>query len=552
MGAAAEAGEEAWQAAERTLLAVFAGDAATELRRLTALAADAVGTADRAVLEVAATMAAVIACRFDEAALHGAAALDAAAGCGTPVHRLAASVALMADAMSGSNHAARRGVTAPAIAALLDAPGRGALLTRYLLAEAALSSGAFEAAQQLIDGAGLAPGQASAAPEGLVDGAALTLQLLSARSDAFHGRAAGVQRIRDGLSRYGERVPQRATTVLLAIGCYGAALASDRDRFEALADVVLARARQDRNYLSVGSCIYVAWALRADAQLQRAAALLVSTAGADLARCKVWDRAFVAELLVEAALERGDRYRAGVIVRQAAPLIRHVVAASSVTRTRGALAASAGRLAEAETLARASIRMDEAAGAVSEVQRGRMVQAKALAAGDPAAAAELLERVAVAAQGVGNEALRAAAARRWRELSARVPGLAGGVALLTPRQRQVAVLVAEGHSNDAIAQVLFLSPRTVQSHVADILRFTGARSRAEVAAAVSRPAGDELAVLTRRQREIARLIAHGRRNAEIAAELGVSEKTVENHVSALLGRLGVRSRAAVAALAAGT
>ncbi|MDQ1129441.1 LuxR C-terminal-related transcriptional regulator [Microbacterium sp. SORGH_AS_0888] len=545
-----DAGDDAWQVTERALLAVFTGDADAELRRLGAPVA-AQRTGDRALREVAATIAAVAACRFDEAAEHGAAALEAAEGCRTPVRRLAAAAALTADAMSGTAHAARSGITVPGVATLLAEPGRGALLTRYLLAEAALSSGAFDAAQQLVDGSGLAPGQASATREGPVDGAALALQLLSARSNAFHARVADVRRIQQGLARYDDRIPPRVETVLRAIECYGAALASDRDRFSALAELVLARARADRNYLSVGACLYVAWAFRAAGQLQRSASLLVATAGADLSRCKIWDRAFAAELLVEAALERGDRYRAGLIARQAAPLVRHVVAASSVTRTQGALAVSAGRLAEAEALALASIRLDEAAGAISEVQRGRMMQARALSASDPVAAAALLERVAVASQAVGNEAMRATAARRWRELSPRLPSAVGGVALLTPRQREVAVLVTEGHSNEAIAQALFVSPRTVQSHVADILRFTGARSRAEIAAALARPVGDELAVLTARQRQIAHLIARGSRNAEIAAELGVSEKTVENHVSALMDRLGVRSRAAVAGLAAG-
>lgn len=51
---------------------------------------------------------------------------------------------------------------------------------------------------------------------------------------------------------------------------------------------------------------------------------------------------------------------------------------------------------------------------------------------------------------------------------------------LSPREREVAHLVAVGHTNREIADVLFLSPRTVEQHVAKVLRKLGVRSRAEV------------------------------------------------------------------------
>lgn len=53
--------------------------------------------------------------------------------------------------------------------------------------------------------------------------------------------------------------------------------------------------------------------------------------------------------------------------------------------------------------------------------------------------------------------------------------------------------------------------------------------------------------LTEREREIAHLLALGLSNAEIADRLVVSPKTVGHHVSAVLGKLGVRRRAEVAA-----
>jgi DNA-binding NarL/FixJ family response regulator len=49
--------------------------------------------------------------------------------------------------------------------------------------------------------------------------------------------------------------------------------------------------------------------------------------------------------------------------------------------------------------------------------------------------------------------------------------------------------------------------------------------------------------LSERERSILELIAQGRRNPEIAAELVLSEKTVRNHVSNILSKLQVADRA---------
>jgi DNA-binding CsgD family transcriptional regulator len=52
--------------------------------------------------------------------------------------------------------------------------------------------------------------------------------------------------------------------------------------------------------------------------------------------------------------------------------------------------------------------------------------------------------------------------------------------------------------------------------------------------------------LTRRQREIARLVAHGLSNREIASRLVISQRTAESHVQNILTALGVTSRAQIA------
>jgi DNA-binding CsgD family transcriptional regulator/tetratricopeptide (TPR) repeat protein len=52
---------------------------------------------------------------------------------------------------------------------------------------------------------------------------------------------------------------------------------------------------------------------------------------------------------------------------------------------------------------------------------------------------------------------------------------------LSPREREVARMLADGRTNREIADGLFLSPRTVEQHVAKVLRKLGARSRTEIA-----------------------------------------------------------------------
>jgi DNA-binding CsgD family transcriptional regulator len=48
--------------------------------------------------------------------------------------------------------------------------------------------------------------------------------------------------------------------------------------------------------------------------------------------------------------------------------------------------------------------------------------------------------------------------------------------------------------------------------------------------------------LTRREQEIAALVAQGKRNADIAKELSLSTRTVEGHIYRIFDKLGVRHR----------
>ncbi|MBY5993044.1 response regulator [Ferrimonas balearica] len=58
---------------------------------------------------------------------------------------------------------------------------------------------------------------------------------------------------------------------------------------------------------------------------------------------------------------------------------------------------------------------------------------------------------------------------------------AGWAAQLTPRERQIAELIAEGKSNKAIGEALFISEGTAKVHVKNLMRKTGCHSRVELA-----------------------------------------------------------------------
>jgi DNA-binding NarL/FixJ family response regulator len=97
---------------------------------------------------------------------------------------------------------------------------------------------------------------------------------------------------------------------------------------------------------------------------------------------------------------------------------------------------------------------------------------------------------------------------------------------------------------DAAALAEETGATTERAHIDQLLRQLGIRTWRRGASA--RAHGD-LSSLSEREREIATLIAGGASNPDIAGSLFLSRKTVERHVSSILGKLEVKNRAQLAA-----
>ena len=150
----------------------------------------------------------------------------------------------------------------------------------------------------------------------------------------------------------------------------------------------------------------------------------------------------------------------------------------------------------------------------------------ALEDGDHAAAAALALDAAARAESV-DAPLPAA---RCRTLAGVALAAAGrrdeGVAELTRAESELSQLGATRYRDEAARELRRLGERV------------SARQR--------RGGGEGLDALSGRERQIAELVAEGRTNREIGAEVFLSEKTIEGHLTRIFAKLGVTSRVEVA------
>jgi DNA-binding CsgD family transcriptional regulator len=196
------------------------------------------------------------------------------------------------------------------------------------------------------------------------------------------------------------------------------------------------------------------------------------------------EEASLLELLALAELEQGELDRVRVTADRLGELAGRAgcePVVARATRTLGrALAATGDASVAVESLERA-LSLYARLGLPYEAARTHLLLARSVDGRDAAvrearAALEAFERLGAARDADATAALL----RSLGVKAARSRRPDAGV--LSPREREVLELLAEGLSNKELAERLFLTRKTVEHHVRSVLRKLGLRSRAEAAA----------------------------------------------------------------------
>ncbi len=210
----------------------------------------------------------------------------------------------------------------------------------------------------------------------------------------------------------------------------------------------------------------------------------------------VW-RARSLELLTRCWLALGrqsEAARAASLVETLATQLTLRVARSMADRALAAVTLAAGMPEVAVELALASAATADDVGMPVDAALSRTLAGRALAhAGEPDRAIAQLEQAADLFHACGAVRYRAAADFELRRLGQRIhrrtkPGdpHRSGVQSLTSRELEVARLVVDRRTNPEIAEALFLSPKTVETHLRHLFHKLDVPSRVEVARVVER------------------------------------------------------------------
>ena len=238
-----------------------------------------------------------------------------------------------------------------------------------------------------------------------------------------------------------------------------------------------------------------------DGDPARAAELLVSAGGGEeLPRLPGGLQVNHLEILTRCWLALGrpdDAARAAARAEARAETLGLPRSAAMAHRAAAAVALHAGDPGTAAERALAAAAAAEEVGARVDAAVARILAGRALAeAGDTARGVAELERAAAAFGAFGATRYRDQAEHELRKLGRRIhrrtrPGAAHGEGIrsLSGRELEIARLVVDRRTNPEIAASLFLSRKTVETHMHNIFHKLGVSSRVEVARVMERTRG---------------------------------------------------------------
>jgi ATP/maltotriose-dependent transcriptional regulator MalT len=281
------------------------------------------------------------------------------------------------------------------------------------------------------------------------------------------------------------------SVVALAAGDLDVALATAEEGVELTREL-------DDGFVAAWAAVRLAAVLLESGQPERAVELLLVRAGGEEVTLIPggW-RAYCLELLTRCWLaldRRGEAERAGRLAEATAAVARLPLAGAWADRAAAAIALHSGDAAVAAERALASADVAQEVGAPIEEALSRTLAGRALAqSGRRERAIAELQRAATAFESCGALRYRESAERELGKLGRRPhrrtrAGKADGkgLDLLSERELQVARLVVDRRTNPEIAATLFLSQKTVETHLRNIFRKVGVSTRVELARAVER------------------------------------------------------------------
>ena len=340
---------------------------------------------------------------------------------------------------------------------------------------------------------------------------ALTLARATGRGDSFfglyqilpriwyvRGKLAEAAELLDGAIEAGRLLgasPALAgnlfnrSAVALAVGDLDTALATGEEGVEITSDL-------DEGFVTAWAAVRLATVWLETGQAAEAVELLLDRAGGEeLTLIPGSWRVYCLELLARCwlALDRpSEAERTAALAETRAAEGRLPLPTAWADRAGAAVALRAGDTACAIERALASADAAKNVGAPIEAALSRTLAGRALAqAGERGRAVAELERAAAAFDACGALRYRNNAERELGKLGHRPhrrtrAGKNGGagIDLLTERELQVARLVVERKTNPEIAAELFLSKKTVETHLRNIFRKIDVSTRVELARAV--------------------------------------------------------------------